>query len=75
MTQVHNFITVTTSGYGHKKVTAYLLNGEKPYTITNNMPLIDKYNSDDDSEMEEAKKRLIEMVLSDNGIEEFEING
>jgi hypothetical protein len=72
-TQVNNYITLRPSGYGHKKVIVYLLNGNQLTSVTSNMPLIDKYNSENDEESQEAKEKLIDMTLAANGITEYEI--
>ena len=73
MKLIQNSITILPSGFGHNKIICYDLDKEKYSTVTSNTRLTDKYRSDDENESDEAKKDLIELVMDDNNIADFEI--
>lgn len=62
-TQSKPAITKAFVGYGHYRITVTLPEGEKS-AITGNMDLIERLNSEDDKDREEATKEAIAFILS-----------
>lgn len=65
--------SIMPSGHGHKEVTIQYTNGKEYSAVTNNVPLIDAYNSDsstvkEDREKKRATNQLIRMVKDENNL-------
>ena len=66
-------VSISTSGFGHKKVTIRYNNGKEYSAVTDNMPLVDSYRRDiitakDEREYRSARVRLIRFVKERNGL-------
>jgi len=71
MITVSKFITVLPSGYGHNKIIVDTMENGRFSTITDNTRLTDKYKDEDTRD--QARIELIELVMANNYIDNYEI--